>query len=120
VLLVAEDRDDLHYYGVILQGLGYRVRGCESYEEGLRLLCTERFDCIIVSQGSLNFEGRCVLERANQIDQHLPVLVVARCLDMRCYLDAMQLGAVDYLAEPLAVEELGRAVETHLRLRTAA
>jgi len=61
-----------------------------------------------------------VLERANQIDRHLPVLVVARCLDMQCYLEAMQLGAVDYLAEPVSVQELGRAVETHLWLRAAA
>lgn len=120
VLLVDEDRADLHYYSVILQEYGYRVRGCTSYEEGTRLLDSEPFDFIIVSQGGPNFEGRRVLERANQIDRHLPVLVLARCLDMPCYLDAMQLGAVDYLAEPLTVQELGRTVEAHWRLRPAA
>ncbi len=119
VLLVDEEREDLHYYGVVLQEHGYEVRGCESYEEGTRLLDSEPFDLIIVSQGSPKFEGRQVLERANQIDRHLPVVVVARCLDMRCYLEAMQLGAVDHLAEPVSVQELGRALDTHLRLSAA-
>jgi two-component system C4-dicarboxylate transport response regulator DctD len=77
------------------------------------------FGLVVVSQGSPKFEGRAVLERAVQIDLSLPVLVVARCLDMPCYLEAMQLGAVDYLAEPITVQELGRAVETHLKSRSA-
>ncbi len=120
VLLVDEDREDLQYFGVILQEFGYQVRGCESYEEGTRLLDSEPFDFIIVSHGSHHFEGRSVLERANQIDRHLPVVVVARCLDMTCYLEAMQLGAVDYLAEPVNVQELGRVVDAQMRLRAAA
>ncbi len=116
LLLVGEDREDLHHYRGILQQSGYQVRGCESYEEAARLLDSEPFDFIIVSQGSPNFEGRRVLEHANQIDRHLPVIVVAHCLDIHCYLEAMQLGAVDYLAEPVSVQELGRAVDTHTRL----
>jgi DNA-binding NtrC family response regulator len=77
------------------------------------------FDFIIVSQGSADFEGRGVLERATEIDRRLPVLVVARCLDMHCYLEAIQLGAVDYLAEPVPAAELDRLVANHSRLRRA-
>lgn len=120
VLLVNEYREGLQYYSAMLQAHGYQVRGCQSYEEGIRLVESEPFDFIIVSQGGLNFEGRCVLERVIQMDERPPVLVVARCLDMRCYLDAMQLGAVDYLVEPLTAGELRRAMETHLRFRAAA
>jgi DNA-binding NtrC family response regulator len=78
------------------------------------------FDLIIVSQGSRDFEGRCVLERATEIDRRLPVLVIARCLDMHCYLEAIQLGAVDYLAEPVPAAELGRLVANHSRSHSAA
>ena len=48
-----------------------------------------------------------------EIDHQLPVLVVARCLDMGCYLEAMQLGAVDYLAEPVTASEIGRVLGNH-------
>lgn len=53
-------------------------------------------------------------------NRHLPVVVVARCHNMHCYLDAMQLGAVDYLAEPVAPSDSQWAVDTHLRSRIAA
>ena len=111
-LLVVEDPEALHYYGSLLKGWGYQVRACHSYKEGVCCLGSEVFDFVMVSQGSRNFEGRCVVQRATEIDRRLPVLVVARCLDMGCYLEAMQLGAVDYLAEPVTVSELGRVLES--------
>ncbi len=119
VLLVSEDCGELDNCSFILQEQGYQVRRCESYGQGACLLNSEPFDFIIVSQGTPNFEGRCVLERANEIDRHLPVVVMARYVDMPSYLEAMQLGAVDYLAQPVSAYELARVVETHLPRRRA-
>jgi DNA-binding NtrC family response regulator len=119
-LLVVEEPEALHYYCNILEEWGYQVRVCHSYEEGVCCLGSEVFDFVMVSQGSPNFEGRCVVERAIEIDWHLPVLVVARCLDMSCYLEAMQLGAVDYLAEPVTVAEVERVLRNHPPIRSKA
>jgi len=119
-LLVGEDPRDLQYYADILDGYGYRVRACNSYQEGARCLAEEVFDFVIVSQGSPHFEGSCVLKRATEINRSLPVLVVARCLDMGCYLEAMQLGAVDYLVEPLTLSEIGRVLENHPPIQSLA
>src|SRR5690348_2892223 len=107
-LVVHEDLAELRYYRDILQGFGFGVQVCNSYKEGVQSLADEVFHFVIVSQGTPNFEGMCVLKRAIVIDRRLPVLVVARCLDMACYLEAMQLGAVDYLVEPLKVSEITR------------
>jgi DNA-binding NtrC family response regulator len=112
-LLVVEDPEALQHYCNILEEWGYQVRACHSYKEGVCCLGSEVFDFVMVNQGSRNFEGRCVLERAIEIDRRLPVLVVARYLDMTCYLEAMQLGAVDYLAEPVTVSEIGRVLGNH-------
>jgi response regulator of citrate/malate metabolism len=38
---------------------------------------------------------------------------------MDCYLEAMQLGAMDYLVEPLTVWEIGRLLERHSPVRAA-
>jgi DNA-binding NtrC family response regulator len=119
-LLVVEESEALHYYCNLLEGWGYQVRACHSYEEGVCCLGSEVFDFVMVSQGSRQFEGRCVVERAIEIDRHLPVVVVARCLDMTCYLEAMQLGAVDYLAEPVTVSEMGRVLGNHPPIRSKA
>ncbi len=112
-LLVHEDPGGLRFYRDILERCGYCVQACNSYQEGVRRLADKPFDFVMVSQGTPKFEGSCVLKRATEINRSLPVLVVARCVDMGSYLEAMQLGAVDYLAEPLTASELGRVLKDH-------
>jgi DNA-binding NtrC family response regulator len=107
-LIVDECPEDLQHYSTVLEAYGYQVRRCSAYRDGVHRLGNEAFDFVIVSQGSANFEGRCVLKRAVEIDRSLPVLVAARCLDMGAYIEAMQLGARDYLPEPLTAWEIGR------------
>ena len=115
VLLVDESLRDLQYYSAILQGQGHEVRIVPSYAEGWLALEKEDFDFVIINQGSREFEGRALLQRAIEIERHLPVLVLTDCLDMGCYLEAMQLGAADYLEKPVLAAELMRLIETHVR-----
>ena len=115
ILLVDESVRDLQYYAAILQWQGHEVRSAPSYTEGWRALDKERFDFVIVSQGSRQFEGRAVVQRAIEIERRLPVLVLTDCLDMGCYLEAMQLGAADYLEKPVLPSEMARLIETHVR-----
>ena len=117
VLLIDEDLEHLEFLRRTIQAIGYSVQACNSYREGIRQLSSGAFEIIVVGQGSRNFEGRCVLECATEFNRRLPVVVVARRLEMACYLDAMQLGAVDYLAGPLGGAEMARVMRTHTRNR---
>jgi len=94
--------------------MGYSIHVCNSYADGVRELESGAFAFIIVGQGSRFFEGRCVVERAIKINRRLPVVVVARQLEMECYLEAMQLGAADYVAEPSVGAEIARVLHNHL------
>ena len=64
LLLVDEDASDLDYYTEVLRYLGYKVRPVDSYTSAAATLGQERFDLVIVDQGSADFEGRSVLSRA--------------------------------------------------------
>jgi DNA-binding NtrC family response regulator len=119
-LVVNEDRADLAYYQVTLQRAGWGVVASSSYEEALEFFQSGPFDLVVVSQGSRAFEGRQVLERALMADRNKPVLVVTRSLDMECYLEAMQLGAADYLEEPVPETDLTRMAEGFVASRPAA
>jgi two-component system phosphoglycerate transport system response regulator PgtA len=114
-LLVDEDHNDLEYYRALLEKQGYKVCASDSYEVAAHCLEDKPFDFILVGQGTAAFEGRCVLERARSLNQRQPVVVLSRCLDIDCYLEAMQLGAVDYLEKPVSPAEIVRVVRTHLR-----
>ncbi|MGO8735521.1 MAG: response regulator [Terriglobia bacterium] len=120
ILVVDDDAKDLETYSTCLRQEGYEVRAFVSYSEGLSCLESDHFDLVVVSQGSPRFEGREVLERAIEIDRRTPVLVLARCIDMRCYVDAMYFGACDYFEKPLSATEVLRMVENHLRLQAKA
>ena len=113
ILLVHDDPGSLQFHLTIFYEQGFSVRSWHSYEEGIRCLDSEAFDFVIVSQGGPGFEGSSVLEHAMQVGLRLPVLVLTRFHEMRCYLDAMHRGAVDYLEEPLTRLELSRVIETH-------
>ncbi len=113
VLVVDEDIEYLDFVRSVVQGVGCGIWACNSYVEGIRQLGSARFVAIVVGQGGPHFEGRCVLERAAELDRHLPVIVVARILDMECYMEAMQLGAVDYIAGPDGAAEIARVVKNY-------
>ncbi len=100
VLIISEDIHDLSKYAGMLPALGFDVVMCSTYQEGMKRIEADDFTYAIVNQGSAAFEGRCVLERAAVLHLKTPILVVARCMDIHCYLDAMELGAVDYLERP--------------------
>lgn len=114
ILLIDEEGGDRERCGQSLRERGFEIRLSASYEEGARCLEREDYDFVIVDQGSPAFEGRLVLERSVARNRGLPVLVTTRYHDMACYVEAMQLGAVDYLEKPIALRDLLWAIETHL------
>ncbi len=120
LLVVDDDLDDLRWYSVMLRRNGYEVDACSSYEEGAKRAAREHYDFVLVGQGGPEFEGQRVIRRAKELDRGRPVLVVARCPEVPCYLEAMQLGAFDYLAKPVSRWELVKAVERHVSMSATA
>ena len=98
--------------------MAWKFKSISSYVQGADCLVFEDFDLIIVNQGSSNFEGRRVLARAIERNRRTPVLVVTRSIEMSCYLEAIQSGAVDYIEKPLLPSQIAdlvaRSIRTHL------
>lgn len=120
VLVIMDEPERLILQICLPESLGCEVLACESYAEGLAILQHESFDFVAVGQGGKAFEGREVVARVMEQDRSTPVLVLARTSYMKNYLEAMQLGAVDYLEMPVPTEEFTRVLRTHLRCRPAA
>lgn len=120
ILLVDEDHRDRDYYRRLLHDSGFEVRTCSDFAEGAKLLGAEKFDCIFVDQGGPGFKGRLVLENSVSKNRYRPVVILSHCHDIGCYLEAMQLGAVEYLEKPISAVEIVRVVTTHIQARNAA
>jgi len=115
VLVIEDEATDRERFSSILRQHGFLVNECESPAQGAKLLAKESYDFVLVEQGSHAFEGRTVLERVLELDRHLPTVVLTRCVDMECYLEAMQMGAIDYLEKPVSDEDILKVVENHIQ-----
>ena len=114
-LIVDRDDKDLHSYAEVLCRMGFEVKTFLDFGEAARCLEHETADFVLVSQGSPAFEGQGVVQQALAQDRHTPVIVVAPHLDLGCYLEAIQLGAADYLEKPLSPDDVEYLVTTFWR-----
>jgi len=114
ILLVDGDSHDLQLYASVLREQGHVVDSCATFAEGAERLECAWYDLIILNQEGGTFQGQPLLERAVELNRYRPVLVLARCVDMRSYIDAMYLGALDYMEKPLAACEIVRTVSNCL------
>jgi DNA-binding NtrC family response regulator len=120
LLVVDEDLEDLQHYSAILSQLGYEVRAFASYMGAAACLGQEVFDLVVVTQGTSKFEGRSVLVRAIEKDRRTPVLILTHSVEIPCYLEAIQLGACDYMLKPLPPSEIAELVARYLPPRSGS
>jgi DNA-binding NtrC family response regulator len=113
-VVVDQDRKDLQAYTGVLRRMGFEVKAFTNYQEASRCLEEEETPhFVFVNQGSAAFEARGVVERALARNRRTPVVVLTQSLNMGCYLEAMQLGAVDYVEKPLTPSEVEHLVTTY-------
>jgi DNA-binding response OmpR family regulator len=111
---VDEDSKDLQLYRSVLRKQGHVVDCCGTFPEGSERLERAWYDLIIFSQEGPTFNGQPLLERAIELNRHRPVLVLTRSIDRSIYLDAIYLGALDYMEKPLAPLEIIKMVKNCL------
>lgn len=117
ILLVNEDGAELVRHGESLREEGCTVHSCSSHLKALARLEHGTFDLVVVNQGKDRFGWRCVVDRASTLKRRTPSLVLTWSYDMVCYLEAIELGALDYLEKPLTGAQLLSVFESSLQPR---
>lgn len=105
-VLVIEDDAELRLSFRFLLEDNYRVYGAESGEEGLRTLQQEDINIVLLDLGLPDMDGMEVLREVRAIDENVNVIVVTAQRDVSTVVEAMKLGAHDYLAKPLDENEV--------------
>jgi DNA-binding NtrC family response regulator len=116
ILIVDEDIRDLSFHAIPFDAQGFKVYKCSSYETALRAVEKEDFDLAIVDQGSEAFEGGRVLRHLRRFSPETPFVVLARIGDMKCYVFAIEMGAVEYLEKPVSASDMNRMIHDFLRV----
>lgn len=98
----------------ILSGAGFRCTSVESGEEALDAAARVDVGVVVLDVRLPGIDGIEVLERLRELRPSLRVIMLSASDDQELVLDALRLGACDYLAKPLHDEELVLAVRRAL------
>jgi DNA-binding NtrC family response regulator len=120
VLVVDDEKAMLLALRGVLSREGYQVETAASGEEARRLVETGSFHVVVTDLSMRGVSGMELLEHARRIDPDVAVIMVTAHGSEKIAVQAMKLGAVDYLPKPFDNDELRvvvrRAVE-HARLQ---
>lgn len=109
--------DEIRYrelYARVLRHAGFTVQEAGSAAEALQFLEGATPDMIVSDVRMPGESGLDLLRRVREERPELPFLLVTAYADVREAVDALKLGAVDYLAKPVDLDELLAAVRDTL------
>jgi two-component system response regulator FixJ len=98
----------------LLKAAGIPVRGFESAQAFLDVLPTVEHGCIVTDVRMPEITGIDLLKKVKQVRPELPVIVITGHGDISLEVDAMKIGAVDFLEKPFDDDHLLAAVKSAL------
>lgn len=106
VLLIDDDRTVRLLVERGLGGCGFEVRSAGTGEEGLRMMDQEQPDVALIDVYLPEMNGLELYKKLRALDRKLPIIFITGDNSSETTIEAMRLGAFDYLAKPLNLEKL--------------
>ncbi len=117
ILVIAESTVRRDRLLEALQALGFETFSTESGYSGIQIACRSLPSVILCSTTLVESDGYAVLAmlRKDAVTAIIPSILVAPTLTRSDLRKAMELGAADFLVEPLTTEEVLQAIDTQLK-----
>jgi two-component system response regulator PilR (NtrC family) len=116
VLVVDDEPDLLELLELTLSRMGLDTTCAQSVGEAIRLLDKDPFDLCLTDMRLPDGEGLRVVEHITQKALDVPVAVITAFGSAENAVAALKAGAFDYLAKPVALEQLRALVKQALKV----
>jgi two-component system response regulator HydG len=110
ILVVDDDRAGLESVRLVLEREGFRVLGAESGREALELLRAERVHLVLTDLMMPGMDGVDLMKAVRQVAPGTDVILMTAYGTIEKAVEAIQLGASDFLTKPLKRFMILRAV----------
>jgi len=114
VLVVDDEPPIRRFLRASLGASGYRVVEAEDATSASRLLATEKPDLVILDLGLPDRSGLELIGEVRKASA-VPIVVLSARHDERSKVDALDLGADDYVSKPFGMDELMARLRAALR-----
>jgi len=120
-ILIVEDRDSLRRMLERALGQeGYEVEAAADGASAIRLVEQKPFDLVLTDLKLPDVSGLQVLAASRAAQPRVPVLVLTGYGTVGSAVEAMKLGAYDFLEKPLEIDDLARLIERAIGERDEA
>ena len=115
IIYVIDDDDAVRQsLEFLLRTAGHTVHGFESAKAFLEILPELRSGCIITDVRMPEISGIDLLRKVKELGADIPVIVITGHGDISLAVEAMKLGAVDFLEKPFDDDQLLAALKSTL------
>jgi two-component system response regulator AtoC len=112
ILVVDDDQSVRSYLSDFLTSCGYTVECAESGDQAVTRLAGGYVPSVIVQDIVMpGINGIEVLESVKKINPSIPVIILSAAGQIKTVVDAMKMGAADFLVKPFEEQELELAIE---------
>jgi two-component system response regulator PilR (NtrC family) len=119
VLVVDDEQGMRDFLTMLLEKQGHRVITAADGEQALQLVAEQTPDLVISDLRMPNVDGIGLLAGIRKQYPELPVILVTAYASSDSTIQAMRLGADDYITKPFRIEEIRLVVEKALARRRA-
>lgn len=100
---------------IYLEDSGFNVIQAENGKQGVELFCEFQPDLVLCDLRMPEMDGMAVLAKLAEIDPEVPIIIVSGAGQINDVVEALRLGALDYLVKPISdMAVLENAVENAL------
>lgn len=117
VLIVDDDRNLLELMSIMLQSADYEVTATRDGEEALAAARSQVFDLSVVDLRLPRTDGITLMHDLHQINPEMPVIILTAHSSVKSAVEAIRMGAFNYLTKPFDPDELLLQIERALENR---
>ena len=114
ILLVEDDKYIINFISMSLKKENYGFYIAKTVEEAISLFYANRPDMVILDLGLPDGDGMDVLKAVREISQ-IPIIVVSARQEEQQKIEALDMGADDYVTKPFYMGELMARIRVGLR-----
>ncbi|RLB83782.1 MAG: sigma-54-dependent Fis family transcriptional regulator [Deltaproteobacteria bacterium] len=120
-ILLIEDMDqERAALSETLKGYGYRVTAVSNGVNALEKLKGQDYDLVISDLKMPELDGIELLRRVNEEEIAVPVIIISGYGTVESAVEAMKLGAFDFILKPFAPKVMNSVVERAIRCRVSS
>jgi two-component system response regulator PilR (NtrC family) len=116
-ILVVDDEEGMReFLSILLEREGFQVACAKDGQEALQAVQEAPFDLIISDLRMPTVDGVHLLAGLQELRREVPVILVTAYASADSAIQAMKLGAYDYITKPFRVEEIKEVIARALQL----